>query len=479
MSNKSPNGLTIRSSLSRIISLTSTFTFVFFAFTSAEARFLDPDLKTWMSEKESAQQLLPSIKEVIVYLKPDASFQAQGITADRSMQRMALTMQAEEITQSLSSYSKEYETLWSSNAVIMKIDRASLKKLVKNGLVDGVVLNKTIMLDEPKASESKRKVNADQSQFTYGLQLIHAPEAWEKGSRGEEVVVGIIDTGIDADHPDLKGKVVMVKDFTKDNDGKDYHGHGTHVAGTIVGGNASGTQIGVAPSAKVIMAKVFDSEGRAELAGLLKAMEFMVDPDGDPLTKDAPRVVSNSWGSSSQFVYAFKNVIQVWRDHQIFPSFAAGNSGSSYLTINAPGSYPHSYAVGAVDENGELTSFSSRGPVIWLVKKLPRFITKPNISAPGYNVKSSVPGGAWAEYSGTSMATPHLSGVVALALAAAPELTIEKLTEILNSSVLDKGPEGMDNRYGYGIVQADQVVAKAKSWRLSLALSSQGKAHNR
>ncbi len=436
----------------------------------ADKTFLDPRLEAWNQIPESSLGIADQTKTVIVFVK-QPQFQ------DRSGMPLGIAKQSEK--QFITDYVTEIandalvgtqfavkgklDVLWSSQAFVTLVDRATLARLSANPNIEGIVENIVIQLEQPIASTNS--VKTDESKQTYGLQKIKAQSAWDQGLTGKGVIVGVIDTGIDESHPDLEGKVILNKDFTKDGNTTDHHGHGTHVSGTIAGGSASGKSIGVAPEAQIMMAKVFDKKGGATMEGLLKAMEWFLDPDGDPNTNDSPRVVSNSWGSNSQFSYGFRNVIRSWRRFGIFPNFAAGNSGF-FFSINAPGAYPFSYAIGAVDENQKVTSFSSRGPTIWWESKwYPQFIKKPDVSAPGLDVYSSMPGGKWQRMSGTSMATPHVAGVIALMLQANPDLTVEDMQEILDTTAKDLGSNGKDNRYGHGIVQVDQVVERAKSWQ--------------
>ncbi len=450
---------------SGVLVLISTISFVF-----AEA-FIDQRLEAWKTVS-GRSQIASETRSVIVFLKAqpfkDRSqfITHQAVAAEKSEVSRFLISEAGRLLPShgLLQGAARTEVLWASNALVAPVTQRELDRLARDSNVEAIIENAVIPFEQPMKASGANKT--DESKLTYGLQKINAPSAWAEKIDGSGVVVGVIDTGVDADHPDLKGKILLQKDFTADNDNKDYHGHGTHVSGTIVGGDASGRQIGVAPGAKIIMAKVFDSKGSAETARLLKAMEWMMDPDEDPNTNDAPRIVSNSWGASSMFFYGFRNVVRNWRRFNIFPSFAAGNSGF-YFTVGAPGAYPFAYAVGAVDENLKVTSFSSRGPVVEFGKYyIPKFHTKPEISAPGLNVYSSVPGGAWEYYSGTSMATPHVSGVIALLLQVSPFLTVEDLEKLMNGSVVAQS-KGKSNKYGFGIIQVDQAVARAKSWTTS------------
>ena len=178
-------------------------------------------------------------------------------------------------------------------------------------------------------------------------------------------------------------------------------------------------------------------------------MNWVTDPDGDAETNDAPQLVSNSWGGKQGSMESEKsmwNLVKTWRSLNIVPVFAAGNSGPWPKTVGTPGGYPHSYAVGATNGSDKAAYFSSRGPIKWEDVTY----TKPDISAPGVGVLSAKPGGGYQKMSGTSMACPHVAGLVALMLQANPSLSVKQVEELLNSSAVDLGKDGLDNTYGHG-----------------------------
>ncbi|MBT3786430.1 S8 family serine peptidase, partial [bacterium] len=299
------------------------------------------------------------------------------------------------------------EEYWAANAVLAEVDNKMLSTLAENEEIEDISLDEKVALpilppnpldDEAEPPEEKK--------WTYGLKMMKVDEVRSAYTlTGKGVTVGIIDSGIDAEHPDLKGKVVAWADIAeKKATPRDANGHGTHVAGTIAGGDASGTHIGVAPEAKLIVARIFGDSGTTLKSIILKAMNWITDPDGDPNTDDHPRIVSNSWGGTSMWYIIerpYWKIVQAWRALDMVPVFAAGNAGPKNKTMSSPGSFPHSYAVGAVDFSRDVADFSSRGPVSWSFKKY----IKPDISAPGVNVQSTWPGGGYKQLSGTSMAT--------------------------------------------------------------------------
>ncbi|MBW7874964.1 MAG: S8 family serine peptidase, partial [Candidatus Cloacimonetes bacterium] len=273
--------------------------------------------------------------------------------------------------------------------------------------------------------------------------------------------VGVLDTGILKTHPDFGDRVLLTKDFISsyaDNDSNDGQGHGTHCAGTIGGSNTSGRAIGVAPEASFVIGKIFNDSGSTTMSAILNAMQWIADPDSNPATDDAPRVVSNSWGGGQGTVQSEKprwTAVQTWRDLGIVPVFAAGNSGPSMGTMSVPGGYPHSFAVGATNKNDGIASFSSRGPIQW---EGFGSVIKPDISAPGVDVYSAKHTGGYTVMSGTSMATPHVAGVVALMLQANPDLSVDRIESILMETSLDLGAEGKDSVFGQGRMDALRAV---------------------
>lgn len=441
---------------------------------------IDSTLESWLNQKNIAG-LTNETKDVIVYFgeaqTEDRSgmFRSFAIEQERLHQVDQLNDKSLSMQLVMSSQSFIVERFWSANAMLVRVDRATLRELKKMNQIEAISHDEIIMLDKPEKGSDLEPG----SDLTYGLNLIKARKAWEMGYQGQDIVVGVLDSGIDMDHPALEGLTVLARDFTQDGHTDDRNGHGTHVAGTIAGNDVNGTAIGVAPKAKLIIAKIFDKRGSSQSSVILRAMEWMLDPDGDPMTDDAPRVVSNSWGTNSMFALGFKNIVQQWVRFEIFPSFAAGNAGPGWMSMGAPGRYPFAFSVGALDAKRKIARFSSRGPSFWLDRWgsaeepnkshqwwqgwWPKFNKKPEISAPGVNVYSAQPGGTYTRLSGTSMATPHLTGVIALMLSANPSLSIAQIKEILMSSVQDLGKPGLDNDYGAGMILADVAVEKALS----------------
>lgn len=297
--------------------------------------------------------------------------------------------------------------------------------------------------------------------------------------RGEGVVVANIDTGVDYRHPALVGQYRGNLGGTFDHDYNwfdpsavcpgdapcDNNSHGTHTMGTMVGDDGDGNRIGVAPGATWIAAKGCESSSCSDRA-LLRSGEWVLAPtdlNGDnPRPELRPNVVNNSWGTNDGSDPFYAETVAAWVAAGIFPSFSNGNAGPACRTVGAPGSYPESYGVGAFDERNRIASFSSRGP-----SPVDGSI-KPDIAAPGVDVRSSVPGG-YASFDGTSMAAPHLSGSVALLWSAAPDLVgdIAATRAVLDVTAIDVaddqcgGTPEDNNVWGEGRLDAFAAVQHA------------------
>lgn len=297
----------------------------------------------------------------------------------------------------------------------------------------------------------------------WNLQQIHAPRAWYGlGITGTGITVAIMDTGVDWTHPILHGNYRgMQIEGSVNHEGNWYdvvdptmpmaepidpNGHGTHVAGTAVGGAG----IGVAPGARWIAVRVFDNSGFATIGRIHLAFQWLLAPAQDP--ELAPDVVNGSWSGNGQ-ITAFAEDIFALRQAGIVSVFAAGNDGPYTGTIGAPASYSHTIAVAAVDDRQKVTWFSSRGPSALTD------VRKPDLSAPGAPIYSSLPGGVFGSSIGTSMAAPHVSGAAALLLSADPALDAAGVTRVLTSTAREIAPAGHDIGAGWGQVDVYAAVA--------------------
>jgi subtilisin family serine protease len=371
----------------------------------------------------------------------------------------------------------EAESFWITNAVLVHNgDRQALDTARDEAGVAAIRAEDTFRLPEPIKGPEQR--DATIQAVEWGIANINADDVWDQfGARGEGVVVGNIDTGVDYTHPALVGQYRGNNgsgNFTHDYNWWDpsgvcadpapcdNHGHGSHTMGTMVGDDGQGNQIGVAPKATWIAAKGCEAttpQGDCSGAALLSSGQFMLAPtdlNGDnPRPELRPHVVNNSWGLNNGAVVNdfYRDTVTAWTAAGIFAVFSNGNSGPGCETSSSPGDYAESYSVGAYDINNTIAAFSSRGAS--------QGVTKPDISAPGVNVRSSVPGG-YATAQGTSMAAPHVSGAVALLWSVNPGLArdIEATRTLLDGGAVDTpddqcgGRQGNNNVYGEGRLDA-------------------------
>jgi subtilisin family serine protease len=354
---------------------------------------------------------------------------------------------------------------WLVNALAARATPAEVRALAEDPAVERVDLDAPVRVSDDPATDATPFPDAGAGDW--GLDAIGARSVWSAyGLTGAGVRVGSIDTGVNAAHPDLAGKVVGWRDFVNGRAAPyDDNGHGTHTVGTMVGGSAGGSPIGVAPGARVVVAKAMNANGVGAGSNLLAAAQWMTDPDGNPATADYPSVVNNSWSTGDANDPWFHAMVRQWVALGIVPVFAAGNSGPGAGTVGSPASYPESVAVGAVDQASAVASFSARGPVVWRDldgggPAAGTLLTKPDVVAPGVAITSSV-GTGYLAYSGTSMASPHVAGLVALMRQAAPDLAVASVEDIIRSSARDLGAPGADGTSGAGLVSAPAAVAAA------------------
>lgn len=299
--------------------------------------------------------------------------------------------------------------------------------------------------------------------------LVGAPVLWSLGFRGQGIVVATLDTGVSLYHPELAARWRGGTNSWFDPYGQhplmptDYNGHGTYVLGVIVGGDGSGSAIGVAPEAQWIAARIFNDRNDATTTAIHQALQWVLDPDGNPATDDAPQVVNNSWGFAAPGCdLEFQLDLQVLRAAGILPVFAAGNLGPGEATSVSPANYPEALAVGATSDADLIYPPSSRGPAACGAEAT----IYPDLVAPGVDVLTTHPTGIYVEESGTSMAAPHVAGALALLLSAYPDLTTAEQEAALRHSAVDLGAEGPDNHFGYGRLN----VLAAFRWVTALRL---------
>jgi subtilisin family serine protease len=393
------------------------------------------------------------------------NWSARGALVAQELQGIANTSQAG-VRAFLDGRQVRYRPFWIVNTMRVIGDRTILDALAAMPEVAKIVPDNHYSL--PKPIDPKRGPRIQS--IEWNIEHIRAPEVWSTfDDHGEGVVVGNIDTGVQFDHP------ALVNQYRGNNgDGAfdhnynwydpllgcvqptpcDFVAHGTHTMGTMVGDDGS-NQIGVAPGAKWIAAKGCGTDD-CPLESLIASGQWMLAPTRlngeDPRPDLRPHIVNNSWGGDFHDEF-YQGIVDAWIASGIFPVFSAGNAGPACRTVGSPGDYVNTYAVGAFDSTDTIAFFSSRGPAIFGETNE----TKPNISAPGVDVRSSVPGGGYELGSGTSMAAPHVAGTVALMWSAAPALIgdIESTRALLDKTAIDVADDSCE---GYAAPLQDDNI---------------------
>jgi subtilisin family serine protease len=396
-------------------------------------------------------------------------------TARRSQNALTDYLQAQQRGGGIRGYTPH----WLINAVVVVGTVDAVRELALRDDVEVIERDLQVELIQPIQSEKATPPGGYRAiGMAPGVDAIQAPRVWrELGIDGTGVVVGIIDTGVDGTHPALsarwRGLFADPAACWLDNSGQgtpnfpvDNHYHGTHVMGTVTG-QAVGDTIGVAPGALWIAANTINQGVGSEFDNdVIASLEWMADPDGNPLTTDdVPCVVQNSWGVYSGLGYA--DCFSYWwaamdncEAAGVVLTWSAGNEGPGSQTLRSPADRADSpynaFSVGSTQNYApfEISDFSSRGPSACGGE----FAMKPEVSAPGSNIYSAQPGGGYQYLSGTSMAGPHVAGVVALMCAANPNLDVETIKLILMETAMDLGVAGEDNTYGYGFINAYEAV---------------------
>ncbi|HSJ57583.1 MAG TPA: S8 family serine peptidase, partial [Anaerolineae bacterium] len=388
----------------------------------------------------------------------------------------------------------ESQTFLSVNAIGLTTSKAVVETLAAMPEVQAIEPAGTFEIPEPIVEATTDAPTA----IPWNLSNIGANEVWSTfGVTGAGIVVANIDTGVEYTHPALVGayrgnlgsgnfdhnynwwdprNACEISGFAAgepcDNDS-----HGTHTMGSMVGNDnpadplVATNAIGVAPGAKWIACKGCEYvEGwPCSSFALLECADYIVAPwdstgaNADPAMR--PHIVNNSWGGSADDGWYFNDALSAWRAAGIFPAFSGGNAGPACETSHSPGDYYNSFATGAVNSLDVIASFSSRGASELGVQK-------PQVSAPGSSVRSSIPGGTYANFSGTSMASPHTAGEVALIWSAQPELVgqvwaTERLVEQTAMEIQDGQcgqPERPNYVYGWGRISAIKAVTTALSY---------------
>ena len=400
------------------------------------AALIEPQLEAKLSGAAPDQKF-----KVIVYLKeqPDyegflrmypakshrsrqvlkSFFQSVKDLANRTQPAVVARLEALGIT--------KYKRFWIRNMIAFEATAEQIRALASDPNIDRIAEDKQIFLKPLARPRDPADITPDA--VAWGVRKIMADSVWiNLGIDGSGVLVGSMDSGVMASHPALNGKVVLWYDAyggssTPTDESSCYY-HGTHTTGTILGGDGLGSfseDIGVAPGAHIAMVRIFGGSGCGTYLstihdGFQMITSWKVDSGYNIVA------VNNSWGSSSTTSTEFWDDVLAWRSANIIPVFSIGNSGPGGGTAGTPGNFPTVIGVGATDNSDNIANFSSRGPAPnsspWNnTSYWPRSdwnYIKPNISAPGVNVYSSYGSSGYTTMDGTSMASPHVTGAIAL-----------------------------------------------------------------
>jgi serine protease AprX len=392
--------------------------------------------------------------EFLVYLNEQADLSPadrlptrleKGTYVYQTLSRLAARTQGP-LIQALEAQGVAYRSYWIANMIWVRGDLSLIQSLAQRAEVAHLYANPAVQLDEP-FSESRQYPNAIDA-VEWNILKVNADDVWNAGFTGQGVVVGGQDTGYQWDHPALIDQYrgwngssadhnYSWHDAIHSNLGSnvcgydspvpcDDNAHGTHTMGIMVGDDGASHQTGMAPGARWIGCRNMDN-GVGTPATYSECFQWFIAPtdlsNQNPNPAMAPDVINNSWSCPVSEGCTDPNVmlavVNAVRAAGILTVQSAGNSGPTCSTINAPSAiYDSSYTVGNTTSADELASSSSRGPV----SVDGSYRMKPDISAPGTGITSSVPNNAYTALSGTSMAAPHVAGLAALLISSDPGL---------------------------------------------------------
>jgi serine protease AprX len=463
-------------------------------------------------QRQSTTEIIVVMREQgdLSSINPQASKEEKGQKTFDILRGVADRSQAD-IRQLLAARNTPFQAFWLVNALHLTTDFELLKTLAERPEVAEIMNNpKTKLATLPQDINGNMPENLLK---TWGIQKIGADSAWLLGYRGQGVVVGGADTGYDWTHPALQKKYRGWNATTNTADHNynwfdsirpdsitatnpcgtnttkpcDDDRHGTHTMGTMIGGyqivGTDSTSIGVAPDAKWVGARNMD-RGNGTLARYVACFEWFTAPTDTagrlPNPRFSPHVINNSWycdageGCNSSNFNVMERALNATRASGVVVVVSAGNAGPNCSSFPGPAGFlDKAFSIGATRSDDTIAGFSSRGPVTNDGSNR----RKPNVSAPGVGVLSSVPNGGYASFNGTSMAGPHVAGAVALMISANPLLagqvdTIEKILEQTcrpMQTTQDCGTiSGMsvpNHTYGWGRINVYAAVKKALLYR--------------
>ncbi|MFN7973839.1 MAG: S8 family serine peptidase [Acidobacteriota bacterium] len=445
----------------------------------------------WVLEDRGREEV-----EFLVFLDEQADVSAAAVlpskVAKGTFVYQALTATASRtqgpVIDQLRALGVPHQPYWVANMIWVKASPDVARLLALRPDVAHIYANPTVHIPEPMIDPAA--VDRAPTGIEWNILKVQAPDIWAQGYEGQGTVVAGQDTGYQWDHPALKVQYRGWNGSAADHNYNwhdaihsgggscgpnspfpcDDYGHGTHTMGTMVGDDGGSNQIGMSPQARWIGCRNMDV-GNGTPTTYSECFQWMIAPtdmnNNNPDPSKAPDVINNSWGcppsEGCTNVNVLKTVVENTKAAGIVVVVSAGNSGPSCSTVNDPPAiYDASFSVGATDSNDNISSFSSRGPVT--VDGSNRM--KPDVSAPGENIRSSTPGNTYqGGWSGTSMAGPHVAGLVSLLICVNPALRgqVDQLKlDIQNTAVPrttsqncgGSGSNVPNNTYGWGRIKA-------------------------
>jgi hypothetical protein len=468
---------TLRAAVIAITALTTSIT------TSAQHAFLDQPLIEALDEAQSNELISIAIilEDVVDLPTLKADFNDRKLPAkeraplvEKALKEKAAATQPSilDFIQTSNMEHSDIQTFWISNSIALKVEPELVAALSNRADIAYMYLNRNAFGYMPKVEKTPGAAKSAGGTEP-GLEAIGAPEMWAMGYTGHGRIAMTYDTGVWDDHPShqrrfLANRMPLLSTWYAYDSPVPVDkssSHGTHVTGTMLGlDTATNDTIGMAPRAYYIATDpvVSNLADVKPLTDFMPGYEWSMNPDGDPeTTNDIPDVINNSWGFGptldeapcQEFVVPVFTAVEA---AGIANVFSAGNEGPGDMTMSVPHNtntgLVNSFTVGATSSTGSysIASFSSRGPSICGGEG--SILIKPEVSAPGVNVRSSIENGEYDSYNGTSMAAPHVSGAVLLLREAFPDVTGEEILLAIYNSAVDLGVEGEDNTYGMGFV---------------------------
>lgn len=426
----------------------------------------------------SAQMARSLVADAPARTLKSATLAAMQPVLDSSVVREALALDQSR-SRKRNNTAEEPPVFWTSGSVLLRMKEDDLLKLSQDDAVEaieGVYPNRRISVPPAVAPKQVPPRVEDNKVSAWGVRTTGALATWGAfDARGKGIRIGLLDTGVSPKHPDLQDKITTWAEF--DGQGKlvsgsktarDSDQHGTHCAGIMVGGNNSGRWIGMAPEADIAAALVLDGKKGGTDAQVLAGIDWAIEQGVDVINMSLGGLI---WGPEvpSTYTSAILNAMRMG----IPVVTAIGNEGSQ--TSGSPGNDFLAFAVGAVDVVDRAAGFT--GGRTQVIKQSPFFppdmlplvYSKPDLSAPGVAVYSSIPGDKWEYFNGTSMAAPHVAGAIALLLSATSIKTKVPRSErafviqdLLTGSAEELGEAGQDHRFGFGKIDILRAIGFAK-----------------